>query len=139
MSRDQLSLSTAQKGELAVLRVLHRALEKGWIASRPMRDCRYDLVLDDGQRLYRVQVKYAGRRASKCQGAVSLDFTKGGRRDRKYLDHEIEAVIAYVAPADTLVWLGPEHFDRRRNVQLRYAPTRSGQKNGCLLVSDLAW
>lgn len=134
-----LILSTAQKGELAVLRALQRALEKGWTASRPTHDCRYDLVLDDGQRLYRVQVKYAGRRASHCLGAVSLDFTKGGRRDRTYLQHEIDAILAYVAPADTVVWLGPKYFHERRNIQLRYAPTRSGQKNGCLLVSELAW
>jgi hypothetical protein len=131
--------STAQKGELALLRVLQRALLKGWITSRPTHDCRYDLVLDDGNRLYRVQVKYAGRRAWNCAGAVSLDFTKGGRRKRTYLDHEIDAVIAYVAPADLLVWLHREHFHGRRNVQLRYAPARSGQKNRCLLASDLAW
>ena len=68
-----------------MLRALQRSVEKGWLASRPTRDCRYDLVLDDGERLYRVQVKYAGRRAVHCQGAVSLDFTKGGRRDRTYL------------------------------------------------------
>lgn len=132
-------LSTAQKGELALLRVLLRAAEKGWVASRPTRDCRYDLVLDDGERLFRVQVKYAGRRANHCQGAVSLDFTKGGKRDRTYLDHEIDALLAYVAPVDTLVWLSPQHFHHRRNVQLRYMPTLSGQKNGCLLVSDVAW
>jgi hypothetical protein len=134
-----LALSTAQKGELAVLRVLNRAFERRWIASRPMRDCRYDLILDDGERLYRVQVKYAGHQAANCQGAVNLDFTKGGRRPRPYLDHEIDAVLAYVAQADAVVWLGPERFHGRRNVQLRYSPTLSGQKNGCLLVGDVAW
>ena len=137
--RGESNYSTAQKGELALLRVLQRTLEKGWIASRPTRDCRYDLVLDDGERLHRVQVKYAGRRAWNCTGAVSLDFTKGGRRDRTYLVNEIDAVIAYVAPADALVWLRREHFHGRRNVQLRYAATLSGQQAGCLLVRELAW
>ena len=135
----QAVLSTAQKGELAVLRVLQRAFDRGWIASRPLRDCRYDLVLDDGRHLYRVQVKYAGRPGSRCQGAVSLDFTKGGRRNRTYLDHEIDAVIVYIAPADALVWLGRELFHARRSIHLRYAPTRSGQRSGCMLVDDLAW
>lgn len=66
--------STAQKGELALLRVLQRSLEKGWIASRPTRDCRYDLVSDDGERLYHVQVKDAGRRAWNCQGRRFAGF-----------------------------------------------------------------
>jgi hypothetical protein len=118
---------------------MHRAWEKGWIASRPTRDCRYDLVLDDGKRLHRVQVKYAGRRAVHCRGAVNLDFTKGGSRNRRYFDHEVDAIIAYVAPVDTLVWLGPLHFHGRRNIQLRYLPTRSGQTTGCLMVADLVW
>ncbi len=135
----ECNYSTAQKGELALLCVLQRALQKGWITCRPTRDCRYDLVLDDGERLHRVQVKYAGRRASNCEGAVSLDFTKGGKRDRTYLDHEIDAVIAYVAPAQRLVWLRREHFHGKRTIQLRYVPTRSGQKNGCLMVDELAW
>ena len=129
--------STAHKGEFALLRVLHRCFDKGWIASRPTKDCRYDLILDDGERLYRVQVKYVGRHATKCQGAVNLDFTKGGKRNRRYSHDEVDAVVAYVAPADVLVWLGPEHFHNRRSIQLRYAPTLSGQKQGCLLVTSL--
>jgi len=56
--------STAQKGEIAMLRVLQRAVERGWLATRPTRDYRYDLVLDDGERVYRVQVKYAARAPS---------------------------------------------------------------------------
>jgi hypothetical protein len=70
--------------------------------------------LDDGERLYRVQVKYAGRRAWNCEGAVSLDFTKGGQRDRTYLDHEIDAVLAYIARVDVIVWLSREHFHGRQ-------------------------
>ena len=131
--------STAQKVELALLRELQRSVEKGWIASRPTRDCRYDLVLDDGERLLRVQVKYAGRQPCACRGMVPLDFTKGGRRNRTYLDHEIDAVVVYVAPVNVLVWLGPQHFYGRRVTHLRYAPTLSGQKIGCLLIDDLVW
>jgi hypothetical protein len=131
--------STAQKGELALLQVLQRAVEKGWVASRPTRDCRYDLVLDDGERLLRVQVKYAGRQPWDCQGVVSLDFTKGGQRNRTYLEKEIDAVVAYVAPANVLVWLGPEHFHGRRAIHLRYAATLSGQKAGCLMIDHLVW
>jgi hypothetical protein len=50
-------------------------------------------------------------------------WTKGGKRNRTYLDHEIDAVVVYVAPANVLVWLRPEHFHARRVMHLRYAPT----------------
>src|SRR5207302_5994186 len=62
--------STAQKGELALLRVLQRSVEKGWIASRPTRDCRYDLVLDDGERL--------AARPGKVRGAAAMRLSWGG-------------------------------------------------------------
>ena len=43
------------------------------------------------------------------------------------------------AHAGLLVWLGPEHFHGRRAMHLRYAPTLSGQKIGCLVIDDLIW
>lgn len=43
---------------IAELRVAIRAIGKGMLVSRPLGDsCRYDLVLDDGDRLWRIQVK----------------------------------------------------------------------------------
>ena len=48
-------------------------------------------------------------------------------------------MLVYVAPADTLVWLTPEHFHGRRAIQLRYVATRNGQKHGCFHVMNLAW
>jgi len=124
---------------MALLKVLVRANELGWVASRPTRDCRYDLILDDGKQLHRVQVKYCNRRASHASGAVMQDMTKGGQRTRVYLDGEIDAVLIYVAPVGKIVWLGPDVFHGRRQIQLRYEPARSGQVRGTLLVQDFEW
>ena len=70
---------------------------------------------------------------------VSLDFTKGGRRNGTYLDKEIDAVVVYVARANVPVWLGREHFHGRRVMHLHYAPTLSGQKAGCQMIVTLVW
>jgi hypothetical protein len=56
-----------------------------------------------------------------------------------YLDHEIDAVLAYVAPADALVWLRREHFHQRRTIQLRYAAPRNQQSRRCFMLQDLLW
>jgi hypothetical protein len=52
---------------------------------------------------------------------------------------QIDALVVYVAPADRLIWRGREHFHDRRSIQLRYAPTRSGQRQGCLHVDEPGW
>jgi len=48
-----------QRGALAELLVAYRFLEAGRLVSWPMVPCAYDLVVDGGDRLYRVQVKQA--------------------------------------------------------------------------------
>lgn len=51
-----MELSTAQKAEIAMAKVRMRAAERGIPVSVPTTDSvRYDLVIDDGGRLYRVQ------------------------------------------------------------------------------------
>jgi hypothetical protein len=134
-----IEMTSAQKGELAMLKAMTRAVELGWIASRPTRDCRYDLILDDGVALHRVQVKYCARGSSSASGVANLDLTKGGKRSRTYLDNEIDAIVVYVAPADRLVWLGKERFHNRRHVQIRYESPRNGQTQGILMVDQISW
>ena len=50
---------THQKGELAQLMVQARAVQKGFITSKPTVEARYDLVIDILGKLERTQIKYA--------------------------------------------------------------------------------
>lgn len=52
---------TRRRGALAELLVAYRFTEVGRLVSWPMVPCSYDLVVDGGDRLYRVQVKQAAR------------------------------------------------------------------------------
>jgi len=122
-----------------MLKVMTRAVELGWIASRPTRDCRYDLILDEGSKLYRAQVKFCARKSSHSTGVAHLDLTKGGARNRAYLEDEIDAVVVYVAAIDLIVWLGRDIFHGRKQLHIRYKPTRSGQVQGTLMASEFAW
>ena len=70
-------MNTHTKGQLAELKVQQRAVEKGYLVSKPIYDGgRYDLIIDDGQKLWRVQVKYADGGASHCEGAVTVGLEK---------------------------------------------------------------
>src|ERR1043165_2287004 len=61
-------LATNFLGKIACTKVLLRAMEKGFTVFRPEVECRCDRIIDDGAKLHRVQIKYAG---AKCPKQVS--------------------------------------------------------------------
>lgn len=133
-------MDTIAKGEIAVLEVQRRALDKGWIASKPLREgTRYDLILDDGGKLYRVQVKYAD---GLKDGVVRIVLTKqsaGCKRIRLYCENEIDAILAYLPKIDKVVWFGPDVFSNKGCIFARFEPAKNGQTKGLLLANDYIW
>jgi hypothetical protein len=87
------------KGGVAELAIALIATRAGYVVSRPLADGgRYDLVLDDGRRLLRVQCKWARR-----VGSVVQVRTRTCRRARSgcirgtYSPADTDAVAAYCA------------------------------------------
>jgi PD-(D/E)XK endonuclease len=111
------------RSELEVAVALARA---GYIVSKPLgENQRYDLVVDDGQRLSRVQVK-----TGRIRGSVmifSCCSTHGHRRTtlqtRPYTG-QIE-LLAVFCPDNRKVYLLPEADLGRSKIQLRLAATRN--------------
>lgn len=101
------------KDLIACLKVELVAAARGAIVSRPVSDfTRYDRVLDWNGKLYRVQIKYVSVPACHAEGAVQLNLRKGA--NRCYSRDEIDALLVY-------------------------APTKNGQKTGCLMGESYLW
>lgn len=95
-------MSPKARGELAEARLLAKAMELGFVVSKPFGNARYDLVVDSGGRLSRVQVKSAWVRATKC-GTYVLSITHKQTREghsRAYRRDEIDFFAAYLGPED---------------------------------------
>ena len=139
----QERLRTTFLGELAIAKVVLRAMEKGITPSRPLMECRYDLILDDGWPR-RVQVKYAGGKAPKQASGVIPVGLKKWRSDgrppiRHYTAAEIDAVLVYMRATDQILWFGPEVFEGRTALHIRIEPARNGQEKCCLMAADYVW
>ena len=144
-------LSTQAKGEIAKLKAELRAAEKGWIVSRTVEGSRYDLVLDDGKKLYRVQVKYSNGKSSNSEGVVCVGLRKFTGDDlrrsaeyrrlpiRMYTKDEIDVLVVYIPLLDKLCWFGADIFETKANIMIRYDPPKNGQKKGLTLVHDYVW
>ena len=139
-------MNNSTKGLIAEQKVIMRALEKGYCVSKPIsHECRYDLIVDDHDRISRAQVKYAGSKAGeKSTGSVTVNLrtwshseNASRRKCKVYAAGEIDAVIAYVPQVDKLVWIPPMMFVNKKTVVIRYAKPKNNQR--CHMVEDFEW
>lgn len=131
----------SEKAEFATLKVTLRALEKGAFVLRPVVEgLRYDLALDYQGRLYRVQVKYADGVSRNSAVFVRLTSSSYGRiRFKGYTAKEVDVVLVYVPRIDKILWLDPDCFDGKANLNFRLEPAQNNQQKGCRRVEDYIW
>ncbi|MBV9924928.1 MAG: hypothetical protein JOZ96_07945 [Acidobacteria bacterium] len=132
---------THQKGEIAQLKVQLRAAEKGVVLSRPLVESRYDFILDDGRRLERVQVKYAGGKSPHSAGSVKVNLKswEGRRLRRRYCASEVDALLVYVPQLDEVLRFEAELFCERASFTVRLEPAKNGQTKSILNARDFIW
>lgn len=136
-----MRLTTNVKGQIAASKAELRALELGYVPSKPIFDTRYDMILDKSNKLLRVQIKYADGKTSNSEGVVMV---KLGYEDRKknlytYQPHEIDGLIVYIPKIDRLCFFTPDIFCGKVKIHVRYKDPKNGQKKGILLAENYFW
>jgi PD-(D/E)XK endonuclease len=140
--------SSAQKGRLAELYFKSECVKRNIVLSKPVTgDARYDYVMECGNRLLRVQVKWAGGKSSKASGVavVSLAKTRGRRSKSRnhsttrYTAEDVDIIVAYIPELDRFVMLGPEVFSGRAAVSIRIDSTKNNQKKKIIFAADRLW
>ena len=130
-------LTTNQKGLVAETAIVHECIKRGIGVARPLDDAPYDLILDLGPKLLRVQCKWAAQR-----GGVVVIWTRRCRRGpeghihRSYGPAEIDAIAAFCPDTGRCYLLPHELSVDRALVQLRLAPTRNNQSQGIRWARD---
>lgn len=131
-----------QKGDLAVYKTVVRAIEKGYAVNIPAQHCRYDLLLDDGDQFYRVQVKYADGKPSSAEGSILVKLAYETRKRRKvytYSADEVDALVVYLPRIERLCWFPLSVFGGKKILSVRIRPPLNGQVGGINLASDYYW
>jgi hypothetical protein len=134
-------LTTDQEGAIAESAIAHAATRLGAGVYKPMFEGgRYDLILEVGSALVRVQCKWA----TLDRGAVVVRCYSSRRGPdrmiiRTYTEDEVDVIAAYCAETDRCYLLSPGLFCGRRNVHLRVAPSRNNQRVGINWAEDFAF
>ena len=131
-------LTTNQKGAIAEAAIVKAALDVGYDVYRPMFEGgRYDMILDTGDRLLRVQCKWAPIRGEVLViRSYSCRRTADGLLRRRYVAGEFDALAAYSPDLNRCYLIPYEAIDARTEVTLRLAPTRNNQRLGVRLARD---
>lgn len=116
--------STGIRAEAAVMSALVR--NGFWVSIPYGEKSRYDLVADDGERLYRIQVKTGQDHGSYLRYSCPSSYARRGRSSRSY-NGELGYVAIYCAPRET-VYLIPEAELTATRGHLRYSQPENGQK-----------
>lgn len=136
-----MKITTNVKGQLAVSKAELRALEIGYLPSRPIFDNRYDLILDDFTSLKRIQIKYADGKISNSAGSVSvkLDYENRRKQFTTYQSSEVDGLIVYIPRIDKLCYFPLSVFQGKRRLAIRVEKSRNNQKKGVIWANDYYW
>ena len=122
-------LTPSQKGAAAEAEVAAAAIRCKLVVLRPLCDGgRYDLVIDIGTQLLRVQCKWASRRGdvllARC---ITSRHTPNGYLRTTYAVGEIDALAAYAPDTDRCYLVPIEEVAGRTAISLRIGPAGNNQ------------
>lgn len=129
------------KGQLAVSKTEMRAFELGFVPSRPLYDCKYDLIVDKGSSLERVQVKYANGKSTNSQGnvIVKLDYEDRTKHHFTYQDSDVDSLVVYIPIIDKLCWIPKPLFVGKRKISIRLKNSKNNQSKKVIKAQDYFW
>jgi hypothetical protein len=120
------ALTRKRRGEMAEAAFLHKASRLGFGVSRPWGDSEpYDLIVDSGTRLWRVQVKSASHATE--WGGYMFRATGNDTR-KKYSLEEIDVLVAYIVPDDLWYVIPVTLFRTIKGVKLYPRPRKRRSK-----------
>jgi hypothetical protein len=99
--------NTKSVGDETEVAVLHELVEAGWSVSIPFGDNdKYDLVVDDGDELYRVQCKTAWRnKPETIRFNTHSQTTRGGEYHESTYDEAADAFVVRFPENERLYWI----------------------------------
>ena len=127
-------MNTVRKGDISFHTVIAKLLKEGFNISRPITEnSRYDLLVDNGKNIYRVQVKTiymskAKRRYGQYMMACYSANQNIGRK--KYTSDEVDFIIGcnehthevYIFPIDDIDGRVEISFNEKRKSKNQYNP-----------------
>jgi PD-(D/E)XK endonuclease len=122
-------MTPSQKGAAAEAEIAAAAIRLRLHVLRPLGEGgRYDLAIDVGEKLLRIQCKWASRRKDVLTALCTTSrYTPHGYKRTTYTADEIDAVAVYAPDTDKCYLIPVDEVEGHATISLRLAPTRNNQ------------
>lgn len=123
-------------GTITELKCITYFLELGYTVSIPQNPCRYDFILDTGNRLLKIQVKTCNTTRSEGNitfSTCSAHYKKGIHTHTNYKNDNIDYFCTYY---NNECYLVPVSECGVREKTLRLIPTKNGQIKNIAFAKD---
>jgi hypothetical protein len=133
-----LNLSSSRKGAVAEAEISAALIRLDLMVMRPLCEGgRYDLVVDIGERLLRLQCKWASRYGGVLTTRCSTSrHTPHGYRLTTYTADEIDAIAVYAPDTDGCYLIPAREVAGCKAMNLRLTPTGNNQAEGVHWARD---
>jgi hypothetical protein len=133
-------LTPSQKGAVAEAEIAAAAIRLRLQVLRPLGEGgRYDLAIDIGEKLLRVQCKWASRvgdvLTARC---ITSRHTPHGYKRTTYTADEVDALAIYAPNTDRCYLIPVGEIEGHAAISLRVAPTRNNQAQCVRWAKDYA-
>lgn len=125
-------MNSKSKGNLGEIKVASEFIKWGCTVSFPFGDnARYDLIIDDGDNLKRVQVKYADSKSTngswRCVCVSSTNHTT----NKKLHDYQndVDIIAFYIAELDECIMFNISEVKDKLNIYVRNTIPSNNQSN----------
>lgn len=128
------------KGILTELRCAEKFIELGFSVSFPYGNIdRYDMLVDTGKKIFRVQVKTASKNEndSYTVNTVTAVATTATRYKKHYDSSQIDFLVTIIE--GRLVFMLPEFVQKSTARIFRVVLPKYGSKSNCNLIEDFSF
>lgn len=129
-----------QRGILTELRCAEKFIELGFSVSFPYGNAdRYDILVDTGNRIFRVQVKTANlnENGSYTVSTVTSVATTSTRYKKHYDETQIDLLVTIIN--NQLVFMLPSFVQKSTSRVFRVELPKYGSKSNCNLIEDFSF
>lgn len=130
------SRNTKKNGDTSAVIILAKLIRDGYSVSLPWGDNqRYDMIVDTGWRLLRIQCKTAWTDGGKIRACTSNTSTLNGKLVRYDYSGQVEFFFFYWPDEDKILCL-PIEEATASEVSFRIVPPKNGQKTKVRMIDD---
>lgn len=127
-----LILNSKAKGNIGEIKVASEFIKYGCIVSFPFGDnARYNLIVDTGDELWKVQVKYSDSKPEynswRCVCVSSTNHTTNKKLTN--YKNDVDVMAFYIPDIDTCVMFKIDEIGDKTNIFVRVEPPTNNQSN----------